>query len=261
MKELSELESKLRMIELLKAFHIYCKENEIEWFLAYGSLLGAVRENGFIKWDNDIDVFIPYKSAQKLMRSFPSNARYGLKWSYFENGNSLLDRIYFFEKGTFTIGTDSSYEEGGISLDGFILYDLPSGKTATLIRTLLLRLAQVKRIQRAHTSEWKWYKRVFILLLKILTITISSQNIEKWYYKLLLMNKPKKDYYALTETTYWGADVFPKKWFKTTTVSFEGGEFPAPREYDLVLRRIYGNYLVPPPVEERKKQMNPVFIS
>ena len=55
LKEVSEDESKKIQFEILKYIHDICEENNLQYFLAYGSLLGAVRHSGFIPWDDDID--------------------------------------------------------------------------------------------------------------------------------------------------------------------------------------------------------------
>ena len=57
-------------LEILDELDRICNENGLRYYLAYGSLLGAVRHNGFIPWDDDIDVMMPYNDMVKLEAIF-----------------------------------------------------------------------------------------------------------------------------------------------------------------------------------------------
>ena len=56
-------------IDTLNEFHRVCEENKIQYQLAYGSLLGAIRDNGQIPWDYDVDVFVPFEEKDRLITS------------------------------------------------------------------------------------------------------------------------------------------------------------------------------------------------
>lgn len=73
MKEISSLDE-LKEIELsiMKKIHKFCCDNDIVYYLAYGTLLGAVRHQGFIPWDDDIDIWMPRKDYVKFCKLFPS---------------------------------------------------------------------------------------------------------------------------------------------------------------------------------------------
>ena len=55
-------------LEVLQMFSQFCRENDIRWFAAYGTLLGAVRHKGFIPWDDDVDVWMLRKDYEKFLR-------------------------------------------------------------------------------------------------------------------------------------------------------------------------------------------------
>ena len=57
-----------KLYKLLLNFNTLCKKNNIKYCAAWGTLLGCIRHNGFIPWDDDIDLFIDYKDEQKLIK-------------------------------------------------------------------------------------------------------------------------------------------------------------------------------------------------
>ena len=71
MKMITDL-NELKAIELsvLKKVHQYCEENDIWYVLAYGTLLGTIRHNGFIPWDDDIDILLDVRILLNLKKSF-----------------------------------------------------------------------------------------------------------------------------------------------------------------------------------------------
>lgn len=65
-ENLSELQKHL--LEMLKWFHSFCVENDLSYYILYGTMLGAARHAGFIPWDDDVDVGMPRKDYEKLCR-------------------------------------------------------------------------------------------------------------------------------------------------------------------------------------------------
>ena len=65
LKELQEYE-----LDILKYFDKICKDNNLEYFLAYGSLIGAMRHKGFIPWDDDIDIQMPRPDYNRFIEIY-----------------------------------------------------------------------------------------------------------------------------------------------------------------------------------------------
>ena len=71
MKELSSKDVKKVELDILINFDRFCKKNKLRYYLAGGTLLGAIRHKGFIPWDDDIDVCMPRPDFEKLIKIFP----------------------------------------------------------------------------------------------------------------------------------------------------------------------------------------------
>ena len=89
MKELSLNELKEIELETLKMFHAFCVEHNIRYFLAYGTLLGAIRYKKFIPWDDDVDLLIPREDYDRLLTLFQDNEKYKL-YSFERNPDYLF---------------------------------------------------------------------------------------------------------------------------------------------------------------------------
>ena len=77
MKNLDSLHTVLH--EILDDFDSFCHSNDIQYSLAYGTVLGAVRHKGFIPWDDDLDVMMTRENYNKFLTLFKNNEKYTLQ--------------------------------------------------------------------------------------------------------------------------------------------------------------------------------------
>ena len=70
LREIHSEEFKPILVDMLKTIDKFCSDNNLKYFLAYGTLLGAVRHKGFIPWDDDIDIIMPRSDYQKFIQYF-----------------------------------------------------------------------------------------------------------------------------------------------------------------------------------------------
>ena len=125
MKEISFEESKKLELDILLAVADFCNKNNLTYFLAYGTLIGAIRHKGFIPWDDDIDIQMPREDYNKFIETF-SHERY----KTIAPGTPLSKHSFVkvIDTETVKIEAHKKYKKGflGVDIDIFPLDGTPS---------------------------------------------------------------------------------------------------------------------------------------
>ena len=263
MREITDLEE-IKKLELgvLLEIHKFCEENHLQYFLACGTLIGAIRHNGFIPWDDDIDIIMKRDDYEYFVHHF-GNDRYGVN-SCTTNKNYFFSFAKAFDKSTLKIENKHSYKiNQGVDVDIFILNDCYDVSYA------LKKERKRRRIQILWTlSIWDWKKitSVKTLVANILSVFLKpfANHFAKKMNKLTMKDKKESGeckYYQVFSLVGNRIHIFDKEWFsKQVLHKFEGYEFYIPNGYDSLLREEFGDYMVLPPIEQQKTHhTNKVF--
>lgn len=147
-------------LDLLAEFARVCDKYSLQWFIAYGSLLGTIRHGGFIPWDNDIDVVITQDSFKKLCEI----AEVEFKHPYFfqtpitENGKYYKVMAKLCNSET-TGASELEWLQGincGLFLDIFVLYEIPSDKN--MVGKIFNKVSYFRHFERFLSPYTKQYK-------------------------------------------------------------------------------------------------------
>ena len=254
MKKITVDEAKNIELEILSYIDIFCKKNGIEYFLNYGTLIGAVRHKGFIPWDDDIDISMTRENYNKFINLFEKDSsKYKLlsletQTEYYNNFIKIIDTSTVIDN-TRVYTTYPS----GVFIDIFPMDTFNDKKIMKLFYRLesLKLLASSKRKNIIYKdSQIKDLIRqiIWFILLPISpkVFAIIMEKLTKQHYN------PNGKFIAFLSSKLGEKEVFERKIFEEIiTLDFEHLRLPAPQNYDFILTQYYGDYMQLPPEEER----------
>lgn len=245
MKKISLEEQKAIQLEMLKEVDAFCKENEIRYSLAYGTLLGAIRHKGYIPWDDDMDLLMPLQDMIRFKELFKSES---LKYIDVD-----VDKTYEFQFSriinTNTINKKGIKDGYGINIDLYPFIPVPRDQDE---RELFFN--QARRIIKKRLLFIKWRSRL-IKYLPIRSIPGFHHAIKRYRDYILGVEQYRDSgvYYIVAgPLSHQNQDTYFENLFDNMIeVDFEGCKFKAVSEYDLYLRQSYGDYMQLPPEDQR----------
>ena len=252
---------KLQMIELeiLIYLHKFCEKNNIKYVLTGGTALGAVRHKGFIPWDDDIDICV----SREDFDSFEE------KWNMSEHGDLVLQmpslenhitHIKIRKRGTIYATNDELKKGGecGVWVDVFPFDKIPSQRRARK-RVLTSALMRLFYIRNAIPKNKGFFKKVLSAIMLLIPKRIQKHIIkscEKRIFKYKSISK-EYDYFSLNFSGDLKKPFAPNLFNDRETIIFEGQFFYITKDWDLMLKTIYGDYMTLPPEEKRICEHSP----
>ncbi len=257
MKELTLQELKEIEFDILKVFDAFCKENNIRYYLAYGTLLGAVRYKKFIPWDDDVDLLIPREDYEKVIKLFKDDERYRL-FAFEKNEGYLFPCAKLCDMTTRKVET--GYKSGvelGVDIDLFPLDNWNNDfekarKEAKRIKRYMFCLGLSKLERPDSLNPIKRF-------IKGLAMAFCKMFGSEYFIKKIIKESNKENQKgsayvgAKAWCVYGERGIIPAEAFSDSIeIEFEGEKFPAPVGYDEYLTCLYGDYLPEPPKEKQK---------
>ena len=242
------------LLKLLDKFVEVCEQNHLQYYLAGGSVIGAVRHKGFIPWDDDIDVHMPradYEKLQLLPDSVWGDDMRLATWRKTED--YTFDFLKLELLNTTVIERLHPDYIGGIFLDIFPLDFISEDKE------------QVKSFEREYTKLENRYIRCTIVndeecysIWELLGLKIARRlyNHKKWmeqWERLAMSFGEKQNKVCHSHGYFYDKGGMNAEWFGAgILMEFEGRQVLVPSNYDAYLKQVFGNYMKLPPLESRK---------
>lgn len=225
----------MRMLEILIEIDRICRKHNLQYWLSSGTLIGAVRHGGFIPWDDDLDIEMMRPDYDRLMSILPQELP-----AYMALQNHDTDPTYFFfyakvrdRRSVLSEGNnyDRMWKERGIYIDIFPLEKQPLWVHKLSERTV----GHMYKIWRKSTNDtdsinkvmrWFHFNRNYVFPVLRLLCTMPFAKVITQDLGIPYHNPRYAD------------DIYP-----ISSIMFEGVEFPAPHNYDHMLRLLYGDYM------------------
>ncbi|MBR5709368.1 MAG: LicD family protein [Thermoguttaceae bacterium] len=251
--------------KVLRVFDEFCKANEIPYFLEGGTLLGAVRHQDFIPWDDDLDVvvfacdFPRLKST--LIEQLPPEYEFIEYTSHNGYFYDFINRISVKGSRLKKLEPDNPYSNANsLGIDIFVLESVPNNAVVRSLRFAVRKL--VYAFAMGH--RWKLNYKNKTSLERIVLSVLSSVGWFiplKWLFQFqeyFINAKLSDDKTYLSAVNYTFPNLsctFKKEWYSSScNVQIRDLMLPAPVGYDSVLKTIYGDYMQFPPEEKRVPQ-------
>lgn len=259
-KYLNEMHSALlnMMIDLDK----FLRENELDYSIAYGTMLGAVRHKGFIPWDDDLDIFMKRDDYERFIKIY--NEKGGIEgYTLYatDDPESWLTHSKLYKNNTAMISkiedlfspTTKTTEHKELFIDIVPLDKIPTNKRKK--RKFLFNAKLRLVYTRNHPYQAKKSKILWLISKILLSIPKSlkrriliktNKHVVKYNYL-----EEEFNYISTAEPAVLG-EIIPPVLNNTIDAEFEGHKFKMYEEYDTILKSSYGDYMQLPKPENRK---------
>lgn len=237
----------LRMLEMLIEVDRVFRKRNIEYWIEYGTLIGAVRHGGFIPWDDDIDIGIRHQDIHRAHKALAEELsdRFALQDTATDK-NAFFPYLRVRDRHSYCYHPDFvCLKEQGIWLDIFCYDPVPSARAKKAADAIYRRAYhEIHNLSLVTTKSP--VRRLFNRVMGYLIYPIGVLA------KQIVIAQGRKSSAPMFGVFGTRTIIFPAQpIFPLTEVEFEGHTFPAPGNWDRHLRDVYGDYMQLPRPESR----------
>ena len=254
---------KKKLLEILEFFVDFCNKNGLKYYCCGGTALGAVRHQGFIPWDDDIDVIMPRPDYAKSIKLWQDHNNDRFEFITCDNTKRY---IYTFGKlclkDTTLIEIETQPYIEGLYIDVFAADGCSSDieafkKDMDAYRNLEIKLETVS-VPFDFMSRFKYVAKGYLHALRAMPYYfikpfLSRNNVLREVEKIYNNNQYCNSEYVVNYAgSYHYKERIRKEWLgEGRTAKFENIEVVIPSDYDSYLSHIYGDYMKLPPREKQ----------
>lgn len=261
------------LYEMLTVFDKVCKELNTPYFLINGSLLGAIRHDGFIPWDDDLDVSMMREDYERFLQEAPAllgreyylqhwknDAAYGHVFAKLRKENTV-----YLESTARNVGTHC-----GIYID-IIPFDVcpdserarkKQGKTLSFLRRCVLVQCGYRPWETPGNPVKAVLKRIGYLPIVLYAKLHSKEKAVQCYEGVARAYNATNESccFANSGAYEYSRTIVPRAYFGKRQHLFCQSFFPVPEQAEAYLTKVYGDYLQLPPEDQRENRHNVIKI-
>lgn len=236
----------LELMKMLRVVTDICDANGIQWWLSSGTLLGAARHQGFIPWDDDLDIVLLKRDCKRLERLLLELNHEEYVYHSMRSDADYTNLFGKFRKREGRIESSSRrydyYKWAGIGFDIFAIEKTNyfAARAATVIYHNLQHPTSYIR--------WAWLRKPLIRLVEGFSLGIVNPIL-----RVIGLINPRGEYHYVLGTGWARHTFYMKDTLPLATTRFEGEEWPVPKDMDAYLTNVYGNWRELPSDEQIRK--------
>ena len=258
-----------KMLDILKHFISVCEQNGLRYCACGGTCIGALRHQGFIPWDDDLDVYMPRPDYEKLWELMKNSSDGNFKLCRTSKDKNYHHRVMqIVDLNTTFIHSRNKDEdiEHGVYIDIIPLDACPNIKINQIFQKLNAIIFSIYNIQCKPEYNGGKLTGVIKVITSLLLALVKSPEKRYKIWKKAEKRMTKYDWdtsdkcICITSTFHELTTPFPKAWFCARKAEFEDIVANIPSSAEEYCKELYGNYMQLPPIEDRHPRHNTVLI-
>ena len=247
------------LMDTFSEFDRICRARDIPYYLVGGSLLGAVRHQGIIPWDDDVDIGLLRPDYERFLSIAADelDSRFFLQTfesdpGYFQCFAKIrVNGTRFVEVSS--VNCDIHH---GVFIDLFPIDSAPESPAMRWFHAALCKVLNTIALARGKYRDLSPFRNGVAILMRAFLTPIPFATIENWLQTAMQLARNDESTYVVMIGGPWSyqRECVVRRYFTNRVeLDFGGRSASAPAEWHEYLTNQYGDYMTPPPEEERGK--------